>query len=159
MCHLYLLYSARSLGLSNQFHKDTGLISAAVHIMRRALLLSSAELLVRGHEQINRDVTQLPHSPAPQWTQRWEGDVMRGAQRTKHPARKGCDPCKVHLVMPNLQNFIISASVCLIIRKLPSHLSQHMCVCLRVVVGWGWGVRGLRTSSFWLSPSTLCRPL
>lgn len=64
MCHLYLLYSAHSLGLGNQFHKDTGLISAAVHIMRRALLLSSAELPARGHEQINRDVTQLPHSPA-----------------------------------------------------------------------------------------------
>lgn len=78
MCHLYLLYSARSLGLGNQFHKDTGLISAAVHIMRRALLLSSAELPARGHEQINRDVTQLPHSPAPQRTQRWEGDVVRG---------------------------------------------------------------------------------
>lgn len=88
MCHLYLLYSARSLGLGNQFHKDTGLISAAVHIMRRALLLSSAELPTRGHEQINRDVTQLPHSPAPQWTQRWQGDVVRGVQRTKHPARE-----------------------------------------------------------------------
>ena len=60
MCHLYLLYSARSLGLGNQFHKDTGLISAAVHIMRRALLLSSAELPARGHEQINRGVTLLP---------------------------------------------------------------------------------------------------
>lgn len=88
MCHLYLLYSARSLGLGNQFHKDTGLISAAVHIMRRALLLSSAELPARGHEQINRDVTQLPRSPAPRWTQRWEGDVVRGVQRAKHPARE-----------------------------------------------------------------------
>lgn len=99
MCHLYLLYSARSLGLGNQFHKDTGLISAAVHIMRRALLLSSAELPARGHEQINRDVTQLPHSPAPttttpppQRTQRWEGDVVRGVQRTKHPARERLRP-------------------------------------------------------------------
>lgn len=53
---------------------------------------------------------------------------------------RGCDPCKVPLVTPDLQNFIISASVCLIIRKLPSHLSLEsayvgvcMFVCGRVM--------------------------
>lgn len=67
VCHLYLLYSARSSGLDNPFHKDTGLISAAMHIMRRALVLSSAELPARGQEQINSGVTQppLPVRPAP----------------------------------------------------------------------------------------------
>lgn len=129
MCHLYLLYSARSPGLGNQFHKDTGLISAAAHIMRRALLLSSAELPVRGHEQINRDVTQLPPltcHPPPVNTK--GGKVMLwgsvGGHREQNTQQgRGCDPCKVPLVMPNLQNFIVSAPVCLIIRRLPSHLS------------------------------------
>lgn len=47
---------------------------------------------------------------------------------------KGCDPCKMPLVTPNLQNFIISASVGLIIRKLPSHLVSWVSVCGRAQV-------------------------
>lgn len=49
--------------------------------------------------------------------------------------RKGCDPCKVPLVTPDLQNFIISASVCLIIRTRPSSLSlesAYVGVCMFV---------------------------
>lgn len=96
-------------GLGNQFHKDTRLISAAAHIMSPALLLSSAELLARGHEQINRDVTQVPRSPAPQQHRGGKGTSW-GVQRTKQPARRGRDPCKVPLVTADLQNFIRTAS-------------------------------------------------
>lgn len=137
MCHLYLLYSARSLGLGNQFHKDTGLISAAVHIMRRALLLSSAELLARGHEQINRDVTQLPPLTCPPVNIKGGKVMLWGVHKEQNTQQgKGCDPCKVPLVMPYLQNFIISVFVCLIFRKLPSHLVSwvSICVCAYVCV-------------------------
>lgn len=51
---------------------------------------------------------------------------------------KGCDPCKVPLVTPDLQNFIISASVCLIIRTRPSSLSlesAYVGVCMFVCSG------------------------
>lgn len=113
--------------------------------MRRALLLSSAELPARGHEQINRDVTQLPYSPAP--SEHKGGKVMlRGGHKEQNSQQgKGCDPCEVPLVMPNLQNFIISAPVCLIIRKLSSHLPWVSVVCVYVCdARWGWGVWACR---------------
>lgn len=158
MCHLYLLYSARSLGLGNQFHKDTGLISAAVHIMRRALLLSSAELPARGHEQINRDVTQLPHSPAPQWTQRWEGDVVRGVQRAKHPARERLRPLEGASCYAQPSEFHHQCLCLLNISEAPiSSLSRvGACGCVHVCMRWGCYEAD---TPCWLSPSILCRPL
>lgn len=131
MCHLYLLYSARSLGLSNQFHKDTRLISAAAHIMSRALLLSSAELPARGHEQINRDVTQVPALTCPPVNTKVGKGRCEGGTKKKTPSNaKGCDPCKVPLVTADLQNFIMAAScVGLIIWKVAVLFSLESALC------------------------------
>jgi len=63
----------------------------------------------------------------------WGGYKEQNTQRGR-----GYDPCKVPLVTPDLQNFIISASVFLIIRKLPSHLSlesAYVGVCTFVCDG------------------------
>lgn len=66
---------------------------------------------------------------------RWAGGRggCFGGGRTEQntPRGRGRDPCKVPLVMPNLQNFIVGAPACLIIRRLPPHPSctQRVCVC------------------------------
>lgn len=118
LCHLYLLYCACTLGSGNQFHKDTGLISASVRIMRPALLLSSAELPARGQEQINRGVKQLPppySNPTSSQAERlgrrcWAtaGRVGGCTENKTHSQREAMTPVRCLLLQPT---FRISSSV------------------------------------------------
>lgn len=114
--------------------------------MRPALLLSRAELLARGQEQINRGIKQPPLlilTLPPRKQKGWGGDVGRWwwggwghEEQNTQPAR-GHDPCEVPLVTADLQNFIIGVPDRFIIRRW-AHVrlqADEEFVCARIKEG------------------------